>query len=802
MKQRKTEENFHRRMDEIYGEKSNHNGRLESRIPVPQYRDREISMRHSTAYHRRKKDDDVYQATSSAPQTSSGQRHDSDVNDVEIARRYRGDRLRQPSRPGSQERARFEQQRDSSTPDTIVDNRRRRSVVQSIFPDHYHDSLSPSRVGSRRNSAISQRNNSASLSVVQKPSRSRRLSNAQLIQGEKSNIDDEENLNEINRRHVSAQANSYRIQNLSDQSTQCSGCDQVPFQVSNSSSNCSVDNQSIQDNQSSSIHIDNDDDIIIAPTRNSFSEKSFDIITGESNPSRHNSIDQIAQSVVSSDSADLEKETSSDDQQYIHDNKIIDKHEIEQADSSSSVVSNETNSTESINRIIQNNLQNNNQIKNYEFDEHDHPGASLIYNEEYSNNVEDDIESRMIASICPDEKTQFKPTDIRMKDQDNISERRSSSVSNSVSIFSTSRPHSRATSQLNDITYEKIDNNNHHDDNNDEISHEKSSSVLSASREFDENENFDAISIVTNQSFTELPDNLDIDSLIVGKTYRSIQSSSDNITTSKILETDVNKIPQSKVPRIKVKPRIGTNKVAPISQINHHVDNKIPVKSKTAILQCFSQLESTEWEVTIKGLKALSIIARQRPEQLETCPPGTLGRLLGRHVKNLRSQVARTACLAAGDVFESQTKCLDQELDDIAGPLLQRTADTNKFLRADSNAALDRMIEHLSPQKTVAVIVYRGASHQNAIVRAASARLLLSIVDRVGPDIVMILPRDIRDKFLSASAKLIMDGNLDARNNAKKMFKKLSRWDGFRRALKDSVPETTLRHIDKTLRSL
>lgn len=83
--------------------------------------------------------------------------------------------------------------------------------------------------------------------------------------------------------------------------------------------------------------------------------------------------------------------------------------------------------------------------------------------------------------------------------------------------------------------------------------------------------------------------------MIVGKTYRSIQSSSDNITTSKILETDVNKIPQSKVPRIRVKPRIGTNKVAPISQTNHHVDNKIPVKSKTTILQCFTQLESTEW---------------------------------------------------------------------------------------------------------------------------------------------------------------------------------------------------------------
>lgn len=40
------------------------------------------------------------------------------------------------------------------------------------------------------------------------------------------------------------------------------------------------------------------------------------------------------------------------------------------------------------------------------------------------------------------------------------------------------------------------------------------------------------------------------------------------------------------------------------------------------------------------------------------------------------------------------------------------------------------------------------------------------------------------------------------RNHAKTLFKRLSRCEGFRKALTDSVPEATLRHIDKTLRSL
>ncbi|XP_011164293.1 uncharacterized protein LOC105199069 isoform X2 [Solenopsis invicta] len=225
-------------------------------------------------------------------------------------------------------------------------------------------------------------------------------------------------------------------------------------------------------------------------------------------------------------------------------------------------------------------------------------------------------------------------------------------------------------------------------------------------------------------------------------------------------------------------------------------------KAKRMVQQCFTQLENKDWEVTIKGLKTLSQISKQHPEGLDMCATGTLGRLLGRHIKNLRSQVARAACLAAGDVFGSQIRGIDQDLDDIAGPLLHRTADTNRFLRADSNAALDQMMQYLPPHKTIAIIVLRGASHQNSIVRAATARLLSDITDRIGPDHIMILPRDVRDKMLNAGAKLLMDGNLDARNHAKRMFRRLTRCDGFRKALTDAVPETTLRHIDKTLKTL
>jgi len=63
-------------------------------------------------------------------------------------------------------------------------------------------------------------------------------------------------------------------------------------------------------------------------------------------------------------------------------------------------------------------------------------------------------------------------------------------------------------------------------------------------------------------------------------------------------------------------------------------------------------------------------------------------------------------------------------LDEIACPLLQRTADTNRFLRADANAALDIMCEQLPIHRVIPVITLRGCGHQNAVVRATAVRIL------------------------------------------------------------------------------
>lgn len=231
-------------------------------------------------------------------------------------------------------------------------------------------------------------------------------------------------------------------------------------------------------------------------------------------------------------------------------------------------------------------------------------------------------------------------------------------------------------------------------------------------------------------------------------------------------------------------------------------DTLYPVdKPKEALQQCFVHLSSSEWEVTMQGLQLLIRLMRHHPETIRTQLHSVIV-AVGKQVRNLRSQVARAACQASRELFLSQKRALETDLDELASPLLHRTSDTNRFLRADSNAALDKMIEVISPSKAVAVIVGKGISHQNAIVRTACARLLVSLVNKIGVDKVMAHPGDMRDKILISGSNLLTEGSLDTRCFAKQLFRMLSSYPAFNSVMSEVIPSHVLRNISKTLQSL
>ncbi|XP_052124363.1 TOG array regulator of axonemal microtubules protein 2-like [Frankliniella occidentalis] len=221
---------------------------------------------------------------------------------------------------------------------------------------------------------------------------------------------------------------------------------------------------------------------------------------------------------------------------------------------------------------------------------------------------------------------------------------------------------------------------------------------------------------------------------------------------------------------------------------------------REALNRGLQQLESTEWEVTMQALQTVVRLVRHHPAlvqgQLHTCSES-----LAKQVKNLRSQVARAACQASSHLFCILKRGMDAEAEDLSTALFSRTADTNKFLRADANTALDTMTDNITPSKAVSAIVHKGCRHQNAVVRAAGARLLARLVEKLGVERIMSQPRETRDLLLLTSARLLMEGSLETRSYTKSSLKNLAQDHRLSSILVEIVPSNVMRSIDKTLKS-
>ncbi|XP_022231573.2 TOG array regulator of axonemal microtubules protein 1 [Drosophila obscura] len=224
-------------------------------------------------------------------------------------------------------------------------------------------------------------------------------------------------------------------------------------------------------------------------------------------------------------------------------------------------------------------------------------------------------------------------------------------------------------------------------------------------------------------------------------------------------------------------------------------------KPREALLKTFDQLDSSNWELNIVGLKGMVRLIRCHAEFLDSHMHMTCIQLT-RSVRNLRSQVARASCQAAAELFSLKSKYLEQECDDLVCALLHRTADTNRFIRADATHALESMVDHAQPVKVLNILATKGAQHQNALVRTSTAKLLFRLVERLGSDRIYAMGRDNRDKFFVVGANLLLEGSLETRSYAKSLFRALSEHSSYQRLLLEVIPPRTYRNVEKTLRSI
>uniref|UniRef100_A0A1I8P9R5 TOG domain-containing protein n=1 Tax=Stomoxys calcitrans TaxID=35570 RepID=A0A1I8P9R5_STOCA len=224
-------------------------------------------------------------------------------------------------------------------------------------------------------------------------------------------------------------------------------------------------------------------------------------------------------------------------------------------------------------------------------------------------------------------------------------------------------------------------------------------------------------------------------------------------------------------------------------------------KPREALLKTFDQLDSSNWEVVMVGLKNMVRLMRYHPDNLDA-QMHMVCIQLAKTVRNLRSQVARAACQAATELFALKSRYLEQECDDLVTALLHRTADTNRFIRADATRALEAMCDNLTPGKILNILTSKGAQHQNALVRTTTAKLLNRLVERLGCDKIYTMPRDHRDKFFVTGANLLLEGSLETRSYAKSLFRLLSEHGNYQRMLLEVIPPRTYRNIEKTLKNI
>lgn len=241
----------------------------------------------------------------------------------------------------------------------------------------------------------------------------------------------------------------------------------------------------------------------------------------------------------------------------------------------------------------------------------------------------------------------------------------------------------------------------------------------------------------------------------------------------------------------------------PIKKSTIPAEKEKPEKPKDLLNNCLRQMDSSNWETTISGLKLFVRLIQKNPEIIES-QLHTFSMVLGKHIRNLRSQVSRQACITSQEFFPMLKTSAKSELeaDELALQLFYRTADTNKFLRGDANRALEVMCFNLSPTKVINILCMVGATHQNAIVKTVAARLLSIFVNRFSCDKIFSSSKENRDKIILTGANLLMEGSLETRNYAKEIFKELSLHPNYDKIILDVIPAKTYRNIEKTLKSL
>ncbi|XP_044761953.1 uncharacterized protein LOC123319159 isoform X2 [Coccinella septempunctata] len=176
-----------------------------------------------------------------------------------------------------------------------------------------------------------------------------------------------------------------------------------------------------------------------------------------------------------------------------------------------------------------------------------------------------------------------------------------------------------------------------------------------------------------------------------------------------------------------------------------------------------AKIKDQDWNKCIQGLAEIIDCCRMVDVELIFPHMTTINQKLIELLRSPRSHVCRTACQAAGHLFEFVRDTRRPEFDEVVDLLLFKTADANKFIRQDANLALDCMVTHIPTAHAIRALCSKGPTHKNYLVRTATVRLVVCAVVIAGSESILNPnnSEQTRKKIFHHLPKFVEDKNLE-----------------------------------------
>nr|XP_023024751.1 uncharacterized protein LOC111512817 [Leptinotarsa decemlineata] len=172
--------------------------------------------------------------------------------------------------------------------------------------------------------------------------------------------------------------------------------------------------------------------------------------------------------------------------------------------------------------------------------------------------------------------------------------------------------------------------------------------------------------ITSYEDITVFPEKIaSIESVVIGTEENEIVKSPKEISVTRKLSRRLSRTPSRR-----------STKSTPRS-VRDLTPKSTAIKPKDCLQTALAQINNQEWEVMIQGLQGLTKLAKSHPDVLEANIHNVCV-CLARQIKNLRSQVARSACHTASEIFQSCKKGLEMTRNNFLSiPIEEREYSTN-----------------------------------------------------------------------------------------------------------------------------